>query len=900
MSEGKQHVSIVVCGHVDSGKCFQHGTPIMLSDGKTKLVETLTTQDCVLGLDGKPRKIVEVHHGNGQLYRVSQNNGEDYVVNGQHILVLKFTNVEGIFWDDSRNGYKARYVQDLKIHDKRFTCKDKVILTDEDKQKEFDNATKFLSNIKNEPGYNRGGDIIEISINDYLKLPMNVKRILYGFKQRVEFETKHVDLDPYMLGLWLGDGTTLEASITNVDNEIVDYIHNYASENDLRVTQKAECRYYIAGTETGKGKNSFLNQLNQYNLIGNKHIPLDYLFNDREIRLRVLAGLLDSDGYLHNNMYEIFQLSDKLAEDIAKLSRSLGFKTNIFKKNKTCVKKDGPNVTKEYNCVLISGTNVCDIPCLLDRKKAQPCGKDVDFLITEISVEEDEVGDFTGFQIEGDGRFFGTDYTILHNSTTTGHLIFELGGIQEREMQKLREEADRLGKSSFAFAFYMDRQKEERERGVTIQATTKEFFTETKHYTIIDAPGHRSFIKNMITGASQADVALIMVPADGNFTTAIAKGNAKTGEVQGQTRQHSLLINLLGVKQIIVGINKMDSDTAGYKESRYKEVKDEMAATLIRVGWPKAFVESSVPFLPISGWIGDNLIKKSEKMPWFTGCEVVLPNKNKLTVHTLKDALESMVIIPERPATSAMRTPISGIYKIKGIGDVLTGRVEQGTVKPSDEVVFLPTHTSTMPCQGKIFSIEMHHKNVESATAGDNCGFNIKGLVKENMPRVGDIMILKKDDTIGRAYSFTAQVRVLEHPGELKPGYCPIAFVRTGKCAVKMTAINWKMGKETGNTKVENPPSLKANEMGEAVFEPMQPFVVDTFKNCEGLGRVAILEGPQCVMLGKVTTVDYKERPKEEPKSTSNKPGDKGVKPTAGKQPTAGAKPTPNKAGGKK
>jgi elongation factor 1-alpha len=142
-------------------------------------------------------------------------------------------------------------------------------------------------------------------------------------------------------------------------------------------------------------------------------------------------------------------------------------------------------------------------------------------------------------------------------STTTGRLIFELGGIPEREMQKLRDEADRLGKGSFAFAFYMDRQKEERERGVTISCTTKEFFTETKHYTVIDAPGHRSFIKNMITGASQADVALIMIPADGNFTTAIARGNAKTGEVQGQTRQHSLLINLLGVKQIIVGINKV-------------------------------------------------------------------------------------------------------------------------------------------------------------------------------------------------------------------------------------------------------------------------------------------------------------------------------------------------------
>ena len=151
-------------------------------------------------------------------------------------------------------------------------------------------------------------------------------------------------------------------------------------------------------------------------------------------------------------------------------------------------------------------------------------------------------------------------------STTTGRLLFELGGIPEREVEKLKAEADALGKSSFAFAFYMDRQKEERERGVTISCTTKEFFTDKWHYTIIDAPGHRDFIKNMISGAAQADVALLMVPADGNFTTAIQKGNHKAGEVQGQTRQHARLLNLLGVKQLIVGVNKMDCDTAGYKK----------------------------------------------------------------------------------------------------------------------------------------------------------------------------------------------------------------------------------------------------------------------------------------------------------------------------------------------
>jgi elongation factor 1-alpha len=447
-------------------------------------------------------------------------------------------------------------------------------------------------------------------------------------------------------------------------------------------------------------------------------------------------------------------------------------------------------------------------------------------------------------------------------STTTGRLIFELGGIPEREMTKLKEEAERLGKGSFAFAFYMDRQKEERERGVTISCTTKEFFTTTKHYTVIDAPGHRNFIKNMITGASQADVALLMVPADGNFTTAIARGNAKAGEVQGQTRQHALLINLLGVKQLLVGVNKMDADLAGYKESRYKEIKEEMERMLTRVGWLKPFVDNCVPFLPISGWRGDNLITQSTNMTWWTGVEIKRDPKDaaKIKVHTLLDCLEHFVTVPERSTKVIARTPISGIYKIKGIGDVLTGRVEQGTVKPGEEVIFLPTHTSSTPCDGKIFTVEMHHKSVPAAVSGDNCGFNVKALRKENMPRVGDVMVLKSDQTINRAKSFTTQVRVLEHPGELKVGYCPIAFVRTGRSAVRMTKINWKVGKETGNQKLEDPVSLKSTEMAEAVFEPQQPFVVDTFKNCEGLGRVALMEGASVIMLGKVVSVVHPEK----------------------------------------
>jgi len=450
-------------------------------------------------------------------------------------------------------------------------------------------------------------------------------------------------------------------------------------------------------------------------------------------------------------------------------------------------------------------------------------------------------------------------------STTTGRLLFELGGIPEREMEKLKAEADRLGKSSFAFAFYMDRQKEERERGVTISCTTKEFFTEKWHYTIIDAPGHRDFIKNMISGAAQADVALLMVPADGNFTTAIQKGNHKAGEVQGQTRQHARLINLLGVKQLIIGVNKMDTDTAGpYSKARYDEVGGEMKNMLIKVGWKKDFIEKSVPVLPLSGWMGDNLNKKSENMTWWSGMDIDV-DKKTLHINTLYDCLNDMCSPPGRNEAANMRMPVSGIYKIKGVGDVIAGRVEQGIVKPNEEVIYMPTHTPANACGGKVFTIEMHHTRHEQAKPGDNVGLNIKGLDKINMPRVGDVMIYKKDSTLDRCGQFTAQIQTLDIPGEIKVGYSPIGFVRCGRSACRAKGFDFKVGKETGGKKMENPHSLKSNEMAQVVFVPQQPLVVDSFKNCEGLSRIAFLDGNTAVMLGKVTSLIYKkDMPPEE------------------------------------
>merc|ERR1712127_826401 len=276
----------------------------------------------------------------------------------------------------------------------------------------------------------------------------------------------------------------------------------------------------------------------------------------------------------------------------------------------------------------------------------------------------------------------------------------------------------------------------------------------------------------------------------------------------------------------------------------------------MKVGWKKDFVANSTPFLPISGWMGDNLLKPSTNMTWWKGMDIVKPlTLEKIHVTTLLEVMNNMVEPPKRDAEKVTRMPVSGVYKIKGVGDVITGRVEQGAVRPGTEVKFVPTDTANLACTGKVFTVEMHHTTHEQALAGDNVGLNVKGLAKENMPRVGDVMVDKKDATLPQVGSFMAQVQILDHPGQLKPGYSPIAFIRTGRSAVKLSKIDWKIGKSTGGAKAEDPVHLQANEMAQCHFEPQQPFTCEGFKACEGLGRVAILEGASVVMLGKIVSV---------------------------------------------
>mmetsp|Transcript_31783 Transcript_31783/g.45183 ORF Transcript_31783/g.45183 Transcript_31783/m.45183 type:complete len:452 (+) Transcript_31783:43-1398(+) len=432
-------------------------------------------------------------------------------------------------------------------------------------------------------------------------------------------------------------------------------------------------------------------------------------------------------------------------------------------------------------------------------------------------------------------------------STTCGHLIFKMGGISDREMTKLQALAEEKGKSSFGFAYFLDTCKEERERGVTIQCNTKEFFTDKYHYTIVDAPGHKDYIKNMITGSATADVGLLLVPAEkGGFEAAIAKADAKLGVEEGQTRQHARLLYLLGVDQIIVGINKMDA--CNWSEDRFNEIKSEFVKMLQLIGYkPK-----KVPFIPYSGFNGDNLVEKSDKAPWYKGWVANLKPKVKVTGFTVVDALNDFIKPPQREPDAQLRLPISNIYNIKGVGQIIAGTVEQGTLRPGDVIGIVPSGLTNK----KIFSIEQHKKVLDSAGPGNSVGMSIKGIGKDEKVSPGDIIYLEKEGALEPIKKFCAMVAVQEHPGVLKPGYCPVIFSRTAKVACRMTKILWKQSKKTGGAKVENPPELSQYESAEVEFEPTAPLFVEPFEKCAALGRIAVMDSNRLKMLGKVTSVE--------------------------------------------
>ena len=395
-------------------------------------------------------------------------------------------------------------------------------------------------------------------------------------------------------------------------------------------------------------------------------------------------------------------------------------------------------------------------------------------------------------------------------STTIGRLMFDSGKVKPEELEKLKAEAQKHGKAGFEFAYVMDRVKEERERGVTIDLAYEKLVTNKYEVTIIDAPGHRDFVKNMITGTSQADAAFLTV-------------SAKDG-VQPQTKEHVWLLRTMGVGQVAVILNKMDA--VEYKEDVFNKVKADVSAILKEAGYKP----ETITFLAVSGLQGDNVAKKSTNMPWYKGPTV----------------LEQLDLFkePEKPTDLPLRMPLQDVYEITGIGTVPVGKIETGVMKVGQKVLILPGR-SGKGVEGEVRSIEMHHEQLTQAEAGDNIGVNIRGVGKKDVARGDVICDAAKPATI--AEEFVAQIAVISHPTVIAKGYTPVFHVHTAQVPCQFVEL---IEVTRGNQTMKNPDFIKNGDVAKVRIKPIGNLVLETQATNPHMARFAIRDMGATVAAG--------------------------------------------------
>lgn len=405
-------------------------------------------------------------------------------------------------------------------------------------------------------------------------------------------------------------------------------------------------------------------------------------------------------------------------------------------------------------------------------------------------------------------------------STSVGRVLLDTGHIEQHLIDKYRKEAEAKGKGSFEFAWVMDGLKEERERGVTIDVAHKKFTSDKYYFTIIDAPGHRDFVKNMITGTSQADAAVLVVAAPEG--------------VMAQTKEHVFLAKTLGVNQIIINVNKMDATKPEYSEERFNKVKEDVSKLLRMVGYK----DDSVQYVPTSAFKGDNVVKKSGNLGWWKGS-------------TLLECLDNLSV-PQKPTELPLRLPVQDVYTITGIGTVPVGRVETGVLKVGENVTFSPSGAG-----GEVKTIEMHHETMLKAEPGDNVGFNVRGVGKTDIRR-GDVCGAAGSKP-SVAKTFTAQIAVLQHPSVIAVGYTPVFHLHTAQVACTFEEIQKKLDPKTGQVKEENPDFIRTGDIAIVKIRPTRPLVIEKVKEFPQLGRFAIRDMGTTVAAGMCLDIELKE-----------------------------------------
>lgn len=398
-------------------------------------------------------------------------------------------------------------------------------------------------------------------------------------------------------------------------------------------------------------------------------------------------------------------------------------------------------------------------------------------------------------------------------STLIGRLFEELNLVSKSEKEKAERDARDLGKETFRYAFFMDTSLEERRRGLTIELGFKPFETETRQFNIIDAPGHSDFVKNMITGAAEADAGVLVIDAQDTLD-----------KIMPQTKEHAVLMLTLGVTQLIVAINKMD--LVKYSQDAFETVRNNVQEFLSTLGFTHL---KNMQYVPVSAFHGENITSQSDKMKWYTG-------------PTFLEALDTLEE-PPRLVNKPFRMPVLRTFRSRGMGKtIVAGKVESGRVKEGDTIEIVPYGGT-----GKVLSVEWQHKRLQEAGPGFDVGLALSGAVNKREIKKG-YMTCKPESRAVVAGRFKAKVMAWnQYIGE---GYCPIIHCHQAVVPVKIIQVENTFDIATGKEISADATGIPTGQGGTVWIQPLKPLVIEKSSEFPRLARFALRDGVVTVAAG--------------------------------------------------
>nr|QBK86104.1 MAG: uncharacterized protein LCMAC101_06990 [Marseillevirus LCMAC101] len=797
-----EEIKIATGGNVDSAKCECRDTKIRMYSGDVKNIQDIVKGDLLMGDDGKSRKILTTTKGWGQMYKIIPVNGTSLIVNKNHVLCFKASNYNISFWDKARQRYSVRTFA-LKDGKPKLVTKTFLVRPDNgyylSKTDAETAANDYLLQVLSDSQTIKLGDVVELTLNDFINLTKLEQSALKLFRVGIEFKEQSIELDPYMLGYWLGDGNSSDSIIYTAEKEVVKYYEKNLSLYDLEIHYRGDYKYRIKSIHKQRKRNNhFRNCLKKYNLYKNKHIPTCYKYNTRDIRLRLLAGLIDSDGTLKNGGYVIAmaQKNKKLVDDIVELSRSLGFAS--YPRDEQVICTNGKNGPVECYAIRfsINGEGIEQIPVIVPRKKTSPRKSPKNVLVTgikEIKILPDQ--EYFGFELDGNGRYLHDDYTVTHNSTTIGVLIsgqLDNGNGSARNKVltfKHEVESGRTSSISQQLLGYDPEGKVVNHDDTIKKISWPEIAARSsKVIKFFDLCGHAKYSKTTIRGfiSNSIDYAIITVGANmgsGQFSKEEENEEEKEGKkVGGSTEEHIQICLTLRIP-IIILLTKID---LGEKvPDVMKETLDRIKKIFSKPGWRKMLfhINNMSDVITVA-----KSMKGGDIVPIFKTSNV--RGDGISLVHEFLNMLRPRLKFDEN---APVEMHIGETFMPVGIGLVIGGFLKKGTIKIGQEYLLGPMNDGSSEYKKiKCRSLHVNRTYVQQATPGRYVCFNVPKVERKQVSK-GMVIVSTKEQCVS-VQSFTAEIIV--HKSRInttiRVGYEIMVHVNAVRAVAKLLEIKEK------------------------------------------------------------------------------------------------------------